>query len=185
VPAELPPDFSGAIAAIATAIKSDRITALAATLTGLLAAGAFDAQELYRHPHRDHQARNLIWRDPAGRFVVVGISWAPGHVSPLHDHDGLWGGEIVVSGTMHETRFRMLERHASRYRFGRERPQVNARGSVGMLTPPLEYHAFGNAADSIARTIHVYAGDLTKAHVFSGEGGEWYRAQAVSLTYDG
>src|SRR5207245_3032935 len=34
-------------------------------------------------------ARNLLYRDPAGRFIVVGLVWEPGHCTPIHDH-GTW-----------------------------------------------------------------------------------------------
>jgi predicted metal-dependent enzyme (double-stranded beta helix superfamily) len=183
--AELPSGFSSTIEAITEAVKSDRITALASALADLLAAGMLDDERLYRPPLPDHYARNLIWRDAHARFVVIGMSWAPGQGSPLHDHDALWGGEIVVSGTMHETRYQLLERDlTSRYRFAGAQSCLSSRGSVAMLTPPIEYHAFANAGDSVARTVHVYGGDLTKAQTFAHEAGQWYRAKQIHLRYD-
>src|SRR5947209_574882 len=108
--AELPTGFSSVIAALTQAVKSERVTTLASALAGLLKTGAFEDERLYVRPLRTRYARKLIWRDPGNRFEVVGMSWAPGQASPLHDHGGLWGGEIVVSGTMRETRYRLLER---------------------------------------------------------------------------
>jgi len=172
--------------AIAEAVKNDRVTALASALAGLLATGALDDERLYLDPLQGHYSRKLIWRDPEHCFVIVGMSWAPGQGSPLHDHDGLWGGEIVVSGTMHETRFRLVEREVtSRYRFEPEQSRLSTRGSLGMLVPPLEYHEFRNVDDCVARTVHVYGGDLTRAQMFTHEAGEWYRAKHIKLSYDG
>jgi predicted metal-dependent enzyme (double-stranded beta helix superfamily) len=183
--ADVPTRCPEIVEAITAAVKNDRATSLAAALAGLLATGALDDARLYLDPRPGHYSRNLIWRDPANRFVVVGMSWGAGQGSPLHDHDGLWGGEIVVSGTMSETRFRLLEREeTSRYRFSADQGRLSSRGSVGMLVPPLEYHNFRNAGDSVARTVHVYGGDLAQAQMFTHETGEWYRAKQITLTYD-
>lgn len=182
-----PPNrLPAALEAVSAAVRSDRVTALAATLAELLRSGALDGESMYVPPRPDRYSRNLIWRDPAARFVMIGMSWAPGQGSALHDHDGLWGAEIVVDGTMRETRYHLAARDgASRYRFTDAQTRECARGSVGVLAPPLEYHRFGNAGDSIARTVHVYCGDLTKAQLFTRETGEWYRAEPIDLRYDG
>ena len=35
-------------------------------------------------------AQNLLWCDPFERFCVVSFVWAPGAVTPVHDHQ-MWG----------------------------------------------------------------------------------------------
>jgi predicted metal-dependent enzyme (double-stranded beta helix superfamily) len=134
----------------------------------------------------DHYARRLIWREPDASFVVTALTWLPGQSSPLHDHAGLWGAEIVVAGTMSETGFRLLDRHSDgRYRFARESQRLATKGSLGILIPPLEYHDFGNHGSETAHTVHVYAGDLTACNAFTYDDDGWWKARHVDLRYDG
>jgi len=162
------------------------VTRLAAVLADLDAAGAFDEPEFFLPQRSDRYARRLVQLDPDRRFVVVAITWAPGQGSPLHDHAGLWGVEIVARGIMHETVFRLEERDdRGRYRFADPRPGVTARGQIGVLIPPLEYHDFGNGGEAVAHTVHVYGGNLTHAQAFVPDGDGWHRATAVELHYDG
>lgn len=178
-------DLDDLIAPIARAVRDDRVTALAGVLTQLCERDAF-APELFLPACPDHYSRKLIWHDPQDRFVVVGMTWAPGQGSPLHDHAGLWGVEIVVDGVMNETLFRLVERDADgRYRFERGMHRVSGRGTVGVLIPPLEYHDFGNAGESAAHSLHVYGGDLKSAQSFAEDADGWWSARRVDLRYDG
>ena len=172
------------IAPIARAVKDDRVTALAAVLARLTNQGAFPP-ELFLPAHPSRYARNLLYREPNGGFVVVAMTWGPGQGSPLHDHAGLWGAEVVVQGTMLETQFELLERNGTeRYRFARGAQRTSGVGSVSVLNPPLEYHDFGNAAQSVAHTVHVYGGDMTVSQAFTEDENGWWRSRRVELHYD-
>jgi 3-mercaptopropionate dioxygenase len=171
---------------ISRAVRQDRVTALAEALASLRRAGMLEEDDWYLPPLPDRYSRKLVCRDPRGRFVIIGMSWAPGQGSPLHDHGGLWGSEIVVSGTMRETLYSLVERDAhGRYRFRETKERVAIPGTVSTLAPPLEYHAYGNAGATVARTLHVYCGDMSRAQRFMREHDEWYRATTVELRYDG
>jgi 3-mercaptopropionate dioxygenase len=177
--------FGSLVAPIARAVRDDRVTSLAATLADLVVRDAF-GPECFLPPNPGRYARNLIWHDPDGAFVIVGMTWAPGQGSPLHDHAGLWGAEVVVDGTMSETLFTLTERGGDgRYRFERGPHRVNARGTVGVLIPPLEYHDFGNSGSTVAHTLHVYGGDLSSSQAFADDGDGWWSPRRVELRYDG
>ena len=166
-------------------MRNDRITSLTAALAELHAGGALDDPALFAPPNTEHYARHLIWRDPDARFVVIGLTWLPGQFSPLHDHGGRWGAEIVVDGTMTESSFRSVDRDVTgRYRFERANTRVLEAGAIGTLTPPLEYHDFRNTGTSVARTLHVYSGDLDSCRMFTTDDGIWYAARTVELRYD-
>ena len=172
------------IAPVTRAIKDDRVTGLAGVLSRLDEAGAF-GPELFAPAHADHYTRRLLWHDPQDRFVMVAITWAPGQGSPLHDHSGLWGAEIVVDGMMNETMFELLDRDAQgRYRFARGLHRTCEKGAVGVLIPPLEYHDFGNGGTSVAHTVHVYGGDLKTSQAFTEEADGWWTGRRVDLRYD-
>jgi 3-mercaptopropionate dioxygenase len=173
------------ITPIARAVRNDRVTALAGVLAQLCERGAF-TPEFFLPSRPDHYSRKLIWHDPEDHFIVVGMTWAPEQGSPLHDHAGLWGAEIIVDGVMSETMFHLAERgEDGRYRFERGMHRVSGKGTVGVLIPPLEYHDFGNAGTTVAHSLHVYGGNLTSAQSFSHGDDDWWTARRVDLRYDG
>lgn len=172
------------IAPIAQMVSNRHVEGLGDALVSLCSAGSL-GPELFLPPRPDRYARNLIWREPQGAFIVVGMTWAVGQGSPLHDHAGLWGAEIVVDGQMHQTPFELHTRGADgRYHFARGVQSVSGRGSVGLIVPPKEYHNFGNAGDCVSHSLHVYCGDLTSAHTFSEDADGWWTARQVGLRYD-
>lgn len=169
---------------IERAVKDDRVTGLAAVLEQLNAAGTFEDPSL-SPPLDEHYARKPLWQDPAGKFVIVCMTWAPGQGTPLHDHGGLWGAEVVVSGTMHERAYRAIERDGERrMRFVHEGDIERVRRSVGILVPPYEYHAYRNAGTTVSHTVHVYAGTLETCTTYEREAGDWWTAQRGVLRYD-
>jgi predicted metal-dependent enzyme (double-stranded beta helix superfamily) len=178
-------DVAAIVEPIQRAVEGDRVTTLARTMAQLEGAGAFEHPDLYAPIREDRYSRRLIWRDPSGRFVIVGMAWGPGHFAPLHDHGGQWGVETVVEGAMKQTGFRLIDRDADeRYRFVREGEEISGKGSVSVVIPPLEYHAFANALPEVSRTIHVYGGTFERCQKFVHDVDGWWRAQSVTLTYD-
>jgi predicted metal-dependent enzyme (double-stranded beta helix superfamily) len=170
---------------IRRAVENDRVTELARVLADLEGAGVFERPGLFADPHPDRYARRLIWGEPQHRFVVIGMTWAPGQSAPLHDHGGLCGAEAVVRGTMRQTSFRLIDRDASeRYRFVREGEELCGKGTVSVVIPPLEYHELANASDTVAHTVHVYRGALERCLTFTHDADGWWRTQTVELSYD-
>jgi predicted metal-dependent enzyme (double-stranded beta helix superfamily) len=170
---------------ILRAVKDDRVTSLARTVAQLGAAGSLEDPAFFLDESPEHYARRLIWRDPENRFVVVGMTWAPGQTTPLHDHGGVWGVEIVVSGTMCETSYRLVDRDPDgRYQFVREAERISGKGEAGVLCPPHDYHVFGNVGSTPATTLHVYGGPFARCNTFTPEHDGWYRCENVQLGYD-
>jgi predicted metal-dependent enzyme (double-stranded beta helix superfamily) len=44
--------------------------------------------------------RWLFERERDGRYTGLIMVWPPGYATPIHDHDGLWGIEWVLQGTL-------------------------------------------------------------------------------------
>jgi predicted metal-dependent enzyme (double-stranded beta helix superfamily) len=178
---------SGAVAAVARAIEramaDDPIAGTGAALALLQADGALSDDALFAPLDAEHYSRKLIWLDAKERFVIVGMTWGPGHLAPLHDHQGLWGADVVVAGAMREILYRLEEHTADgRYRFSREHDRIAHRTEVGYLRPPLEYHEFGNAGDGVARTVHVYGGNLVRGRWYERDG-DWWSANDITYSY--
>lgn len=161
------------------------MTGVARVLVELLERGVV-TDDLFLPVNSAHYARRLVHRDPHARFIIVAMTWAQGQGSPLHDHAGLWGAEVVARGQMVETMFALQSRDDDgRYRFTRGLHRVNEPGTVGVLVPPLEYHAFGNHGGTVAHTLHVYGGELGAAQSFFRDEDGWWNACRVELRYDG
>ena len=169
---------------IRQAVRSDRATALARTLADLVREGAFEQPDLFANA-TERRARRLLWREPKDGFVVLALSWPRNSSTPLHDHDGQWGAEVVVRGTMCETQFRLIERGADgRVRFAREQTNVLERSEGSTLIAPREYHEYGNAGGTIAHTIHVYGAELVRCTTFLRDDDGWWTGQPATLGYD-
>jgi 3-mercaptopropionate dioxygenase len=173
------------VAPLAQAVENRSVDALGDALVALCANDTITLG-MFLPPRSDRYARNLIWRCPQGTFIVVAMTWAPGQGSPLHDHAGLWGAEIVIDGEMHETVFDFAGKaDDGRFHFERGMYRRSRRGTLGLIVPPKEYHNFGNAGSSVAHSLHVYSGDLTTAQTFGEDADGWWTARQVGLRYDG
>lgn len=159
--------------------------ALASALERLACDGAF-TPSMFTAPRAERYTRKLIHEDPAGRFVILGCTWAPGQGSCLHDHNGFVGAEMVMSGEMEETVYELKESgDDGLFRFVRGRTRYASAGSIGTIVPPQEYHDFGNPGTEPATTLHVYGGNLTSCRLFArADDDEWWRTKTVSLSYD-
>jgi len=170
---------------IARAIATDRATALAATLANLGASGAFADEHFFAEPGASRYSRARLWADPAGRFAVVCMTWLPGQGTPVHDHAGRWGAELVVHGSMRETSYRLAERDAGgRARLVLERETRIAAAQIGVVLPTVDVHQLHNDGPEIARTVHVYSSLVDACTTFTPGGDGWWTLAPVSLTYD-
>jgi len=169
---------------IERAVASDRATSLAGVLARL-GTGAFADDRFFAPPHPARYTRFPLWRDPQGRFAIVCMTWLPGQGTPIHDHRGRWGAELVVRGAMHETSYGAVERRsdgATRLAPGLE-TTVRA-GEIGIVVPTVDVHALRNTGPEVARTVHVYSTLRDACTTFVPGGDGWWVGAAVELQYD-
>jgi hypothetical protein len=92
---------------------------------------------------------------------------------------------MIVSGVMEETLYRPAGRHADgRVSFERYAHRVAQPRDTGGIRPPLEYHEFGNAGEGVARTVHVYGGNMARANTYRLDDDGWWTAEDTLLAYD-
>jgi predicted metal-dependent enzyme (double-stranded beta helix superfamily) len=112
-------------------------------------------------------ARRLLISDFDLRYTVVAMTWAPGQMTPIHDHAGIWCVEGVVLGEMTITRYR-LEMAAADFLLFTAQPAFQVLvGSSSCSIPPDEYYVLANLTDSTAVTVHVLwrrDGSLQRVH---------------------
>lgn len=140
--------------------------------------------EDFRTPRPDTYARRLLYRDPAGRYTAVVMTWGPGQGTALHDHAGIWCVECVVEGEMEVRQYDLIDEKGDRFRFQAQSCIEALKGSAGCLIPPFEYHTLTNRRpDAASITLHIYGGEMTHCHVFEPSGDGSYRRVEKQLSY--
>jgi predicted metal-dependent enzyme (double-stranded beta helix superfamily) len=186
------PPFHGRdrlIAAVDHAVQHEHAHQIAATLRAALREAIADSRiqlpACVHHPIEDHYARRELYRSAAHGYSIVAMSWGPGQGTPLHDHSGLWCVEGVWLGQLEITQYRLLERDGERFRFRAEPAVLGDCGSAGSLIPPHEYHTIRNTSDdSLAISVHVYEGEMTRSAIFEPDAGDWYQRRVQVMETD-
>jgi predicted metal-dependent enzyme (double-stranded beta helix superfamily) len=118
--------------------------------------------------------RRIALTDHAARgYEALLIIWPPGHATPVHDHDGLWGIEIMLDGVLEVEAFDLsLQEH----------PHLVSRGvSVIGIGDHLAFshadyaHRCRNlSSHRAAVSLHVYGGALDSYRSYHAEEeGRW------------
>jgi predicted metal-dependent enzyme (double-stranded beta helix superfamily) len=106
-----------------------------------------------RAPRPDCYARHVIASDPAGRFTLLSIVWAPGQFSPPHAHD-TWCAYAVVDNALTETLFEFdaVSDKAVSSGVSLRQPGYACFAPAGLE----QIHRLGNAGDVPAISLHAY-----------------------------
>jgi predicted metal-dependent enzyme (double-stranded beta helix superfamily) len=97
--------------------------------------------------------RHVLGADPAGRFTVLALVWAPGQASPVHAHH-TWCSYAVLDGTLTETLYSWNHPGACA---SVARLHQRPTGAVSFAGPGRDsIHQLGNASGSNAISIHIY-----------------------------
>lgn len=111
--------------------------------------------------------RHSLYRDPQDRFEVLALIWEPGQSTPLHDHDGTWGVEGVVSGRMRILNYLQSESYSNQTtKLSYAGAMTINEQSTGELLPPADCHILKPEGDETVITVHVYGKQLKKFRIF-------------------
>ncbi len=155
-----------------------------ATLAEMIAQQRLRLPAELTRPVEGSYARRLLYLSEEHGYAVVAMIWGPSQGTALHDHDGVWCVEGVLEGQIDVTQYAPVEEAGERWRFEPEKTVTAGVGSSGSLIPPFEYHTIANhLADSSSVTLHIYAHELHKAHIFEPDGEGWYRRTVRQLGY--
>lgn len=120
-----------------------------------------------RVPCEATYARHSLYEDPQGKFEVIALVWQPGQYTPLHDHDGTWGVEGVLTGQMKVTSFLQIETKFPDLAKLCETGVITiGPEATGKILPPADCHILEQQGEETAITIHVYGKRLKKLKVF-------------------
>ena len=112
----------------------------------------YSAQRYMRHPI-------ALWDD----WEVMLIAWERGQVTPVHDHRGVMGGMVVMSGSLQEERFETPHRRPELYD-NRTRPE----GDLSDIGPTVLHRLLPVTPRAVS--LHVYRPPLRTMGVWDDSG---------------
>lgn len=134
------------------------------------------------HPHAF--TRWLYEREREGRYTGLLMVWPAGYSTPIHDHAGLWGIELVLQGSLGVEDYHLIGDAAQPHFV---RTTVLGQGeSCSFLGAQGHAHRCTNlSARHPAITLHIYGGMLETYRNFIVAGGEHYVAEPTLAKIDG
>ncbi|WP_109126528.1 cysteine dioxygenase family protein [Dyella sp. C11] len=107
-----------------------------------------------------------------GAFEALLILWPPGHATPIHDHQGLWGLEYVLDGVLEVESFKLTPS-----------PDIHLEPQQTLVAGVGDYLVFSDAdyahrcrnfsKNRAALTLHVYGGSLDAYRSFHATEDAW------------
>lgn len=143
------------------------IQAAEPALRRLLAEKDFLPEDATRTSDKSY-ARHRLYADPENRFCIAAMVWAPGQGTPIHDHDGSWGMIGMVRGKLEVVNYYADEAQitSGEVDLRSEAPHVPSAGSEACICGCADIHTVNNRFDETAISVHIYARELEKCHVF-------------------
>ncbi|MCK9539826.1 hypothetical protein [Dokdonella sp.] len=134
------------------------------------------------HPRRF--TRWLYEHEPRGRYTGLLMVWPPRHATPIHDHAGLWGIEMVLQGTLAVDDY-AFDPASRRLHFAGATVLGEGESCAFLGSPEHAHRCTNPSALRPAVTLHVYGGILDSYHSYSEIAGDHYVAERVQAPIDG
>lgn len=116
--------------------------------------------------------RVLLGTGKRHHYEALLIVWPPAYVTPIHDHDALWGMEFVLDGVLEVESFQLAAQ-----------PRLHLEPMHALVAGVGDYVAFSDAdyahrcrnlsRNRPALSLHVYGGELNKYRSFHHHDGLW------------
>lgn len=90
-------------------------------------------------------------------YEIIAMQWAPGSVSPIHDHGRSHCWVLMLEGTLHVENFQRDDPAASPVVLRPTGENVLRAGELDYRNGPLELHRVRNPAESTAFSLQLYA----------------------------
>ena len=126
----------------------------------------FSRERYVRHPI-------LLWDD----WEVMLIAWESGQITPIHDHRGVIGGMVVLSGTLAEERF-TTPHERPELSDNRPRPE----GDLSDIGPTMLHRLAPTSARAVS--LHIYRPPLRTMGIWDASGLISIMPSAFDVGYD-
>ncbi|HTV84840.1 MAG TPA: cysteine dioxygenase family protein [Dyella sp.] len=125
------------------------------------------------------ESRDVSYRRIAlGNHQTLGyeallILWPPSHVTPVHDHDGLWGMECVLDGVLQVEAFDLsLDAHP--HLVARDTTVLGIGDHVAFSDADYAHRCRNLSSNRSTLSLHIYGGELNQYRSFHiQEEGRW------------
>jgi predicted metal-dependent enzyme (double-stranded beta helix superfamily) len=137
---------------------------------------------------RPHEfTRWLYERERDGRYTGLVMVWPAGYSTPVHDHAGLWGIEMVLQGALGIENYELVaDAHGDAQPRFVGTTVLGEEQSCAFLGTAGHAHRCTNlSARRPAITLHVYGGLLETYRNFNVACGEHYIAEPTIAKIDG
>lgn len=134
-------------------------------------------------PEHDRYRRHLLAGGGDEGHSCLLIEWPAAHRTPIHDHAGLWGIELVLDGALEVEEF-ALGGDLDRPLLTRTRALMLGAGDAAVFTGRRYAHRCRNlSATRPALSLHVYGGVLDRYRAFQADprGGHSARTQHARI----
>jgi len=182
-------DWSSALRNVTDGLAGDltphEVSALRDQLTELVwADGCPRAESFFGQAQLPRYRRQLIAAAPDGGYTMLLIAWPPGYVTPLHDHAGLWGIELVLDGALQVDEF-FSDGDADAPTLQPHRSLLLGSGDSAVFLDPAYVHRCRNLSlQQPALSLHVYGGILDQYHSYVGVRDGQFRASPQCAVLD-
>lgn len=119
--------------------------------------------------------RRISLREPSvvDDYSVLLIVWPSGHVTPIHDHDGLWGLELVLDGVLQVESFAMTLTPTLHLAAGEVTP-LGIGDHAAFSDIDYAHRCRNLSAQRPALSLHVYGGALKRYCAYDHDArGRW------------
>jgi predicted metal-dependent enzyme (double-stranded beta helix superfamily) len=137
------------------------------------------------HPHEF--TRWLYERERDGRYTGLVMVWPAGYSTPIHDHAGLWGIEMVLQGALSVEDYELVadNRGDTQPRFVGTTVLEEGQSCAFVGADGHAHRCANLSARRPAVTLHVYGGLLETYRNFEAVRGGRYVAQPTLAKIDG
>jgi hypothetical protein len=123
---------------------------------------------------RDGDYRRVVLADAASHgYSALLLAWPPGYATPVHDHAGLWGLELVLDGVLAVEAFQLSD-HEGLDLVHSQTTLLGIGDSTAFHGNTYAHRCSNRSRTALALSLHVYGGDLDAYRAFARESrGSW------------
>ena len=177
-------DVTRSVRAYMTACMADGDASLERVHQGLLEAIWYSPKDrrALRHlcdAHPHEFTRWLYEREHDGRYTGLIMIWPAAHSTPIHDHAGLWGIELVLQGSLGVEDYELVDdaRGMAQPRFVGTTLLGQDQSCAFLGTSGHAHRCTNLSARNPAITLHIYGGLLETYRNFNLGMGDRYVAE--------
>ena len=120
--------------------------------------------------------RRIALHQGDSRYEALLIVWPPNHETPIHDHDGLWGMEIVLDGVLEVEAFD-LSVQPSPALVSRGASVIGIGEQLAFSRADYAHRCRNLSAQRCTLSLHIYGGELNQYQSYHHDDAHGWHSQ--------